>query len=212
MIAKEAERQSSSVQQDAMILLSMSDGETRGSGTGSISRSASLLPAWDSTSASPTDEIESELRRSLFPEMKSEDLKKTIILNAKSLIERDADFSKFAGRILLSYIYEEVLDWDIVTDGIDEASCVSPKGIPGATSSAQSISSESIPRMLDLDLDKLARRHRSHPLISTSTTSAFRRSTTAISSWTRSARQASPQATRNAAAVLDARRHGSLPR
>ncbi|MGA1130163.1 MAG: ATP cone domain-containing protein, partial [Chthoniobacterales bacterium] len=64
------------------------------------------------------DEIESELRRSVFSEMKREDLKQTIILNAKSLIERDADFSRFAGRILLSYIYEEVLDWNIATDGI----------------------------------------------------------------------------------------------
>ncbi|MEX0330869.1 MAG: ribonucleoside-diphosphate reductase subunit alpha [Puniceicoccaceae bacterium] len=64
------------------------------------------------------DEIEAELRRSLYSEMKQEDLKQTIILNAKSLIEYDADFSKFAGRILLSYIYEEVLDWSIVQDGI----------------------------------------------------------------------------------------------
>ena len=64
------------------------------------------------------EEIEAELRRSLYSEMKQEDLHKTIILNAKSLIERDADFSKFAGRILLSYIYEEVLDWDIARDGI----------------------------------------------------------------------------------------------
>ncbi|NDV62432.1 ribonucleoside-diphosphate reductase subunit alpha [Puniceicoccales bacterium CK1056] len=64
------------------------------------------------------EEIEAELRRSLYSEMKQEDLQKTIILNAKSLIERDADFSKFAGRILLSYIYEEVLDWEIGRDGI----------------------------------------------------------------------------------------------
>lgn len=63
------------------------------------------------------DEIETELRRSLYAEMKRADLKKTIILNAKSLIERDADFARFAARILLSYIYEEVLDWDIVRDG-----------------------------------------------------------------------------------------------
>jgi ribonucleoside-diphosphate reductase alpha chain len=62
--------------------------------------------------------IEAELRRSLFSEMKKEDLRRTIILNAKSLIERDADFSKFAGRVLLTYIYEEVLDWDIARDGI----------------------------------------------------------------------------------------------
>ena len=65
------------------------------------------------------DAIETELRRSLYPEMKRADLQKTIILNAKSMIEKDADFAKFAARILLSYIYEEVLDWDIVKDGIN---------------------------------------------------------------------------------------------
>ena len=66
------------------------------------------------------DQIEAELRRSLYPEMKREDLEKTIILNAKSLIEKDADFARFAGRILLTYIYEEVLDWDIVKDGTNQ--------------------------------------------------------------------------------------------
>ena len=65
------------------------------------------------------DMIETELRRSLYPEMKRADLQKTIILNAKSMIEKDADFAKFAARILLSYIYEEVLDWDIVKDGVN---------------------------------------------------------------------------------------------
>ncbi|NBD38095.1 MAG: ribonucleoside-diphosphate reductase subunit alpha [Verrucomicrobia bacterium] len=64
------------------------------------------------------EEIEMELRRSLYSEIREEDLHKTIILNAKSLIERDADFTRFAGRILLTYIYEEVLDWDIDRDGI----------------------------------------------------------------------------------------------
>ncbi len=64
------------------------------------------------------DEIETELRRSIYSEMKVDDLNKTIILNAKSLIERDADFSRFAGRLLLTYIYEEVLDWKIDRDGI----------------------------------------------------------------------------------------------
>ena len=53
-------------------------------------------------------------------EMKEKDLRKTIILNAKVLIERDADFAKFAGRILLTYIYEEVLGWRIVEDGIEK--------------------------------------------------------------------------------------------
>ncbi|MCB1235828.1 MAG: ribonucleoside-diphosphate reductase subunit alpha, partial [Verrucomicrobiae bacterium] len=64
------------------------------------------------------DEIEHELRRAFFSEMTVGDLKKTVILNAKSLIERDGDFAVFAGRILLTYIYEEVLGWDIVRDGI----------------------------------------------------------------------------------------------
>ena len=64
------------------------------------------------------DQIETELRRSLFPEMTQEDLNRTIILNSKTLIERDADFAKFAARILLTFIYEEVLDWNIVTDGV----------------------------------------------------------------------------------------------
>lgn len=63
--------------------------------------------------------IEAELRRSLYPEMKRTDLQKTIILNAKSMIEKDADFARFAARILLTYIYEEVLDWDITKDGVN---------------------------------------------------------------------------------------------
>lgn len=61
-------------------------------------------------------QLEAELRRSVYTEIDEKDLRKTIILNAKALIERDADFAKFAGRILLSYIYEEVLGWDIRQD------------------------------------------------------------------------------------------------
>lgn len=64
-------------------------------------------------------EIERELRRSIGAEISAEGLEQTIVLNAKSLIEKDADFSLFAGRILLSYIYEEVLDWSILRDGME---------------------------------------------------------------------------------------------
>ena len=64
------------------------------------------------------EEIEFELRRSIGAEISAGELQRTIILNAKALIERDADFAKFAARILLSYIYEEVLDWSIQRDGI----------------------------------------------------------------------------------------------
>jgi len=65
-------------------------------------------------------EIERELRRAVGTEISDKDLKGTIILNAKTLIEKDADFAKFAARILLSYIYEEVLDWSILRDGVDK--------------------------------------------------------------------------------------------
>ena len=44
--------------------------------------------------------------------------RRLIVLNAKSLVERDSDYSRFAGRILLSYVYEETLDWSITRDGI----------------------------------------------------------------------------------------------
>jgi len=65
-------------------------------------------------------DIERELRRSVGNEISAKDLKNTVILNAKALIEKDADFAKFAARILLSYIYEEVLDWSILRDGVDK--------------------------------------------------------------------------------------------
>ena len=65
-----------------------------------------------------SDQIEAELRRSLFDNIALGDLNNTIVLNAKTLIEKDADFAKFAGRIQLTYIYEEVLGWDIVRDGL----------------------------------------------------------------------------------------------
>ncbi|HEY8960756.1 MAG TPA: ribonucleoside-diphosphate reductase subunit alpha [Luteolibacter sp.] len=65
-------------------------------------------------------EIERELRRSVGTVISEKDLKNTIILNAKALIEKDADFAKFAGRILHSYIYEEVLAWSIQKDGIEK--------------------------------------------------------------------------------------------
>jgi ribonucleoside-diphosphate reductase alpha chain len=64
------------------------------------------------------DVIEAELRTALFDNIGLGDLRNTIVLNARMLIEKDADFAKFAGRIQLSYIYEEVLGWDIIRDGI----------------------------------------------------------------------------------------------
>ncbi|OUV43584.1 MAG: ribonucleoside-diphosphate reductase subunit alpha, partial [Opitutia bacterium TMED102] len=65
-----------------------------------------------------SEQIETELRRSVYSEMTAEELQTTILLNAKALMERDADFARFAGRMLCTYIYEEVLDWDILRDGV----------------------------------------------------------------------------------------------
>ncbi|MCU0316111.1 MAG: ribonucleoside-diphosphate reductase subunit alpha [Fimbriimonadaceae bacterium] len=65
------------------------------------------------------DLIEAELRRSISQDIPAADLRKVIILNAKTLMEKDADFAFFAGRILLTYIYEEALGWDIVEHGVE---------------------------------------------------------------------------------------------
>jgi ribonucleoside-diphosphate reductase alpha chain len=62
-------------------------------------------------------EIEAALRASFGDGMKRMDIPVTVNLNAKTLIERDADFAQFAGRIQMTYIYEEVLGWDILRDG-----------------------------------------------------------------------------------------------
>ena len=67
-----------------------------------------------------TEEIEECLRRSVFSEISEEDLRKTIILNSKTLIEKDGDFAKFSARILLSYMYEESLGWNIAENSIEE--------------------------------------------------------------------------------------------
>ncbi len=63
-------------------------------------------------------ELERELRRAIRPGVPASDIRKIVILNAKALVERDSELARFAGRILLSYVYEETLQWDILRDGI----------------------------------------------------------------------------------------------
>jgi len=101
------------------------------------------------------DEINQELRRSVFDELSEADLKKTILLNAKALIERDADFAKFAGRMLLTYLYEEVLNWDILVDGVGQLRDAHRRGFRSYLERAVSIERLS-PRLLDYDTDRLA--------------------------------------------------------
>tara|TARA_R100000027_G_scaffold27499_1_gene19910 strand:+ start:8474 stop:11728 length:3255 start_codon:yes stop_codon:yes gene_type:complete len=102
-----------------------------------------------------SEAIENELRRSVYAEMKEADLKKTIILNAKSMIEMDADFARFAGRILLTYIYEEVLGWDIVKDGVTSLKEAHVKGFRRYLKRGVEIDRIN-PKLLEYDLDALS--------------------------------------------------------
>ncbi len=101
------------------------------------------------------NEIENELRRSVFNEISAEDLKTTIILNAKTLMERDADFARFAGRILLTYIYEEVLGWDILRDGVENLKTFHRRAFRRNLQRCVELGRVH-PDLLNYDLDKLA--------------------------------------------------------
>jgi ribonucleoside-diphosphate reductase alpha chain len=64
------------------------------------------------------NELIARLMRSVSLSLTAQEQRETIILNAKNLLDLDADSRFFAGRILLTYIYEETLPWKIF-DGID---------------------------------------------------------------------------------------------
>jgi ribonucleoside-diphosphate reductase alpha chain len=63
-------------------------------------------------------ELIARLMRSVSLSLTPQEQRETIILNAKNLLDVDADSRFFAGRILLTFIYEETLPWKI-SDGID---------------------------------------------------------------------------------------------
>jgi len=64
------------------------------------------------------EELEAALLRSTFDGISRQDFSKTLILNARTLIEKHPAYSKFAARLFLSFLYEEVLGWDILRDGV----------------------------------------------------------------------------------------------
>lgn len=64
-------------------------------------------------------ELIARLMRSVSASLTPQEQRETIILNARNLLDLDADSRFFGGRILLSYIYEETLPWKI-NDGIDQ--------------------------------------------------------------------------------------------
>ncbi|MGB1128310.1 MAG: ATP cone domain-containing protein, partial [Opitutales bacterium] len=141
-------------QQESMIVVTEANGDTNFWDGVDLKRRIDFAMIGLDLSLS-ADEIEAELRRSLYPEMKRADLQKTIILNAKALIERDADFARFAGRILLSYIYEEVLDWDIVRDGVEQLKEAHRRGLKPYLKRAIEIDRVN-PKLLDYDLKKIS--------------------------------------------------------
>jgi ribonucleoside-diphosphate reductase alpha chain len=100
------------------------------------------------------DEIEHELRRAAYDQISQKDLDATIILNSKTLIEKDADFAKFSGRIQLTYIYEEVLGWNIERDGIAKLREFHQKAFKKYLEHGVSIKRLN-PRLLEYDLAKL---------------------------------------------------------
>jgi ribonucleoside-diphosphate reductase alpha chain len=102
-----------------------------------------------------TEQIEECLRRSVFSEISEEDLRKTIILNAKTLIERDGDFAKFAARVLLTYVYEEVLGWDIAINSIEELKSFHANGLKRHLKRGVQIKRLDA-KLLKLDVGKLA--------------------------------------------------------
>lgn len=64
-------------------------------------------------------ELIARLMRSVSVSLTPQEQRETIILNARNLLDSDADSRFFSARILLSYIYEETLSWKIA-DGIDQ--------------------------------------------------------------------------------------------
>jgi ribonucleoside-diphosphate reductase alpha chain len=101
------------------------------------------------------DEIDLELRRSIFENISIDDLHRTLQLNAKTLIDKDADFAKFAGRFLLTFVYEEVLGWSITRDGIETLAEFHRKGFRLNLQRGVDIHRIN-PQLLEMDLDRLA--------------------------------------------------------
>ena len=122
-IEREIGGPSEEVKQDSMIVVKKTDGSTYFWDGIDLKKRISFATIGLDLCLS-SEQIEEALRRSVFSEITEEDLRRTIILNSKTLIERDGDFAKFAARILLTYVYEEALGWDIARNSIDELKAV----------------------------------------------------------------------------------------
>ncbi len=140
--------------QESMIVVKRADGSSDlWDGSDLRRRIEFALPGLDLCLTS--DQIEHELRRAFFNEMTEADLRKTIILNSKTLIERDGDFARFSARILLTYIYEEVLDWSISRDGVGRLAEFHRRAFKANLVRGVEIERIS-PKLLEYNLDRLA--------------------------------------------------------
>jgi ribonucleoside-diphosphate reductase alpha chain len=99
-------------------------------------------------------ELENELRRSLGSNVSLAEIRKVVVLNAKSLMERDSAFTFFAARILLTYIYEECLGWDIVQHGPARLKEFHAAAFRAYLPVALQLGRLS-PRLLEFDIDRL---------------------------------------------------------
>ncbi|MCW5557354.1 MAG: ribonucleoside-diphosphate reductase subunit alpha, partial [Verrucomicrobiae bacterium] len=94
------------------------------------------------------------LLRSVSLDLSPAERRDTVVLNAKSLLDLDADSRFFAGRILLTFIYEETLPWQ-VADGMARLKDAHRRAFPAAI--ARGIEAGRLdPRLADFDLNKLA--------------------------------------------------------
>ncbi|MEV4420314.1 ribonucleoside-diphosphate reductase subunit alpha [Patulibacter sp. NPDC049589] len=100
-------------------------------------------------------QLDVELRRSVTAGISRADLRRLVVLNAKSLVERDSDLSRFAARILLTYVYEETLDWRIDREGVAGLQAAHARALRPALQHGVAIGRIS-PALLDYDLDRLA--------------------------------------------------------
>jgi ribonucleoside-diphosphate reductase alpha chain len=101
------------------------------------------------------DELVAELRRSVDDGLARADVERLTVLNAKTLMERDSDFSFFAGRILLSFVYEETLGWDVRRDGVAGLADAHRRAFRPMLERGVEVGRVD-PALLDYDLERLA--------------------------------------------------------
>lgn len=99
-------------------------------------------------------ELIARLMRSVSTSLTPQEQRETIILNARNLLDLDADSRFFGARILLSYIYEETLPWKI-TDGIDQLKAAHRKAFLSYIPIGINLGRLD-PRLAEFDLEKLA--------------------------------------------------------